>query len=194
MWLNDSTGKKWRSDSLEARIYAAAEAEAKGMGFTDQEAALSGMDGVFRVMNWLYAKPQAVVREMVADAFGIETSEAALSYFWQRLCSPFLSERMRRLSSTVRALEDDLEAEGMEEATRKLMAQKAFDVLSSPDPDISDVVRLHKELMSAKKQRTDERRLALLEEKARQNDASREVLGTDLSPEEQTRRLREILK
>lgn len=40
----------------------------------------------------------------------------------------------------------------------------------------------------------DERRLAILEAKASQADAAKEVLGTKLSPAEQNRRLREILK
>ena len=40
----------------------------------------------------------------------------------------------------------------------------------------------------------DTRRLAILEAKAAQADAAKDVLGTSLSPEEQNRRLREILK
>lgn len=42
--------------------------------------------------------------------------------------------------------------------------------------------------------RLDERRVALLEQKAAQADAAKDVLATSLTPEEQNRRLREILK
>ena len=52
-----------------------------------------------------------------------------------------------------------------------------------------EVLKLNQEKVSH-----DERRLKLLEAKAAKADAAKEVLGTTLSPEEQNRRLREILK
>jgi hypothetical protein len=40
----------------------------------------------------------------------------------------------------------------------------------------------------------DERKLVLLEQKAAQADAAKEVIKSKLTPEEQRRRLKEILK
>jgi hypothetical protein len=40
----------------------------------------------------------------------------------------------------------------------------------------------------------NERKIAILEQKAAQADAAKDVLGQQISAEEQTRRLREILK
>lgn len=167
MWLDERTSKKWRSDSLEARIYASAEASALAGGYTEQEAAFEGMEAVFRVMGWLYSKPYGVVRQMVEDGHGVETSEAALSGFWQRFSSPFLQERLRRSAALARNLGGELDREGVQSATVDLITQKAFEIMSSPDGDPGEVVRLTKLILQSQKQELDARKVALLEEKAK---------------------------
>jgi hypothetical protein len=51
-----------------------------------------------------------------------------------------------------------------------------------------------KQDMSVQKTSMDERKLVLLEQKAAQADAAKEVIKSKLTPEEQRRRLKEILK
>lgn len=193
MWLGQDTVKKWRPDSLEARIFAIAEAEAFANGVED--AADAAMEAVFSVLSWLYSRPYSLVAEMVEEQFGISTSAAALSGFWKRFSGPWLLERMRRSSAAARTLAKELDRQSVAEATRDMTAQLAFEMLSNPEGDPNLAVKLIKALLMTQRQELDERKVTLLEAKARQADEAREVLGSSsLSQEEQNRRLRDILK
>lgn len=194
MWIDNQQLRKWRSDSLEARIYAVAEAEAHANGLNDGEAAGEAMEAVYRVMGWLAGGKQAAAIDLIKEAYGVETSAAALSAFWRRFKSSWLGERMRRSSQAAKELANLLDREDVESATWDLISQQAFEMLTSPDPDPHALVKLGKLILQGQKQAIDERKVALLEEKARQADAAGDVLKSNLSPEEQTRRLREILK
>ena len=167
MWLDSKQTRKWRSDALEARIYAAAEASALAAGHTEQEAAFCAMEAVFQAMGWLYSQPYGAVQLMVKDEWGVETSAAALSGFWSRFSSPYLSERMRRSSQAAQALRGELSTEGVEDAVGDLLSQRLFEMLTSASTDPREVVALHKEMIRARQTRIDERKVALLEEKAR---------------------------
>jgi hypothetical protein len=196
MWLQSGQLKKWRSDSLEARIYAIAEAEAHANGHNDGEAAAEAMEAVYRVMAWLASGRQADVIEMIKDAYGIETSAAALSAFWRRFRSSWLGERLRRSNSAAKDLAGLLDREKVESATWDLLTQQAFELLTSPDPEPAALVKLGKLLLQSQKQDLDERKVKLLEEKARKLDAVREAAESsdDLTPEERLQKIREGLK
>lgn len=194
MWIPEQQQKKWRSDSLEARIYAIAVAEAHANGLTDGEAAGEAMESVYRVMGWLAAGTLASTKDLIEQEFGIETSPAALSGFWRRFKSSWLGERMRRSNSAAKELVNLLDRDKVESATWDMISQAAFEMLTSPEPDPHALVKLGKLILQGQKQAIDERKVALLEEKAKQADAAGDVLKSNLSPEEQTRRLREILK
>jgi hypothetical protein len=194
MWLQSSQLKKWRSDSLEARIYAIAEAEAHANGLTDGEAAGEAMEAVYRVMGWLAAGTQKAALEMIEESYGIKSSAAALSGFWQRLKPSWAGERMRRSSKAANDLAGLLDRGAVEDATLALLSQQAFEILTSPNPDPGDLVQLGKIILQSQKQAIDERRVALLEEKAKKADAAIDVMGSQLPEEEKARRIREILK
>lgn len=177
MWLESKQTRKWRPDSLEARIYAAEEAKTLVAGHTEQEAAFAGLEAVFRAMGWLYSAPYSAVVTMVQDEFGVETSPAALSGFWSRFSSPYLSERMRRSTAAATALKGELDTEGVESATGDLLSQKLFEMLTSPSTDPREVVALHKEMIRARQTRLDERKVTLLEEKERAAAKAKEQIN-----------------
>lgn len=176
MWLDSKTFRKWRSDSLESRIYAIAEAEAHANGLNDGEAAAEAMEAVYRVMGWLHSQTYADVVEMVREAYGIETSAAALSGFWRRFKSSWLSERMKRSSQAAKELANTLDREEVESVTWDLISQQAFELLTSPSPNPSDLVKLGKLILQGQKQAIDERKVALLEEKAKLADEAKGLL------------------
>jgi hypothetical protein len=192
MWLEPKQSKKWRSDSLEARIYAIAEAEAHANGLNDGEAAGDAMEAVYRVMGWLASGTQAATIEMIRDAYGVETSAAALSGFWRRFKSSWLGERMRRSSQAAHELANLLDREQVEASTWDLLSQQAFELLTSPDPDPHALVKLGKLILQGQKHQLDERKVALLEEKARQADAAKDVMESQLSEEEKAAKMRSL--
>jgi hypothetical protein len=194
MWLDPKQTRKWKANSVEARIYAAAEAEALANGYSDAEAAGEGLEAILRVMSWMKTRDGKVVVEMIKEAWGVDTSQAALSGFWQRFVDPFLSEQMRRASTGAARISGDLDTAGVTASTRDLIAQMAFDIMTSPDPDAAAVVKLSRLLLDHRKADQDERKIALLEEKAAQLDKAKDVMGSQLPMEEQNRRLKEILK
>lgn len=166
MWTDTPTAKKWRSDSLEARVYHAGVERARESGHDDPES--QGMEAVFSVMHWLYSRPYFEVVNMILDEFQIETSQAALHRFWARFSSPWLAERMRRSSAAARELANSLDAEEVNRATWELISQQAFDLLSSPQPDPDSVVKIARLVLQARGHDLDERKVRVMEEKLEQ--------------------------
>ena len=74
------------------------------------------------------------------------------------------------------------------------VAQTVFTAEALQHQDVGAYVQLAKLRLASRSLDHDARRLAVLEAKAAQVDQAKDVLQTKLSPEEQTRRLREILK
>lgn len=74
------------------------------------------------------------------------------------------------------------------------VAQTVFTAETLSAGDVEGYVRLAKLGLARRALDQDERKLKILEAKAAQADAAKEVLGGKLSAEEQNRRLREILK
>ena len=79
-------------------------------------------------------------------------------------------------------------------ASIERLRQMVFEFMSNPNADLEATERMFRLLLKSRDQEVDRRKLALLETKARQADAAKDILTTKLSAEEQTRRLREILK
>lgn len=192
MWIPTQQLRKWRSDSLEARIYAIAEAEAHANGLTDGEAAGEAMEAVYRVMGWLASGTQAAAKDLILEEFGIETSPAALSGFWRRFKSSWLGERMRRSNTAATQLVNLLDREKVEAATWDMISQAAFEMLTSPEPDPGALVKIGKLILQGQKQAIDERKVALLEEKARQADAAKDVMESQESEEIKAAKMRAI--
>ena len=192
MWITQNEVRKWRPESVEARIYAQAEAHALATGSTDEEADHDAMEAVFQVMAWLYSRSYAVVADMIEDAYGVKTSIAALSGFWQRFNGSFLPERMRRLTSHARELAKEVDRDAVTSSTLDLISQQAFDLMSNPEPDPDKVIAFARVLLTAEKQKLDSRRVALLETKASQADQAKEVMGSELTEAEKAERMRQI--
>lgn len=183
MWTSP---KKWQPSSVEARIYAQAEADALAAG----EAAPGEVaaEAVYQVMGWLCGSGYAAVVEMIKEQWGVETSVSALAGFWQRFSSAWHLERMRRSSAAAQAMADSLDVEAVTKSTLDLIAQQAFEILSQPAPDPGAVARLVKVLLVHQKQSLEERKVALLEAKAKRLEELEEkaktlVRGGGLSPE-----------
>lgn len=170
MWLEPKHTRKWRPDALESRIYAIAEAEAHANSLTDGEAAAEALEAVYRVMGWLQgSRSYKDVVEMIKDEFGVETSPAALSGFWRRFCSPYLAETQRRHARLATELANTVTEEEevqIESQFWKAVRESAFSAMHSPGGNAAEVVRLGKLLISRSSNLVDERKVALLEEKA----------------------------
>lgn len=132
-------------------------------------------------------------REWLRDAHGVTTSSAALSYWrgWYGL-------RRRTERAQARAREATLEwaAQHSDTTTTDLerLGQLVFTAESIEGGDIRAYVDLMRLRLKSEAQDLDARRLAILEDKARQADAARDVLQSTLTPAQQAARLREILK
>lgn len=163
MWLTDQQSKKWRSDSLEARIYAIAEAEAHANDRNDGEAAAEGIEAVYQVMGWLASNKQKDVVEMIKERFGVETSPAALSGFHSRFKAAWHGERLRRSARTATELANIVTPE--EEARIKSqfwtdVRQAAFELMTNPNPSPEDYVALGTMLLKKDAQEFDREKFA----------------------------------
>jgi hypothetical protein len=127
--------------------------------------------------------PYHQVRAMVAKEFSITTSLAALSAFWDQVCTPALRARRRRAVSTADEMAD--EAQKMpgkfDAATLDAIRQAAFNLAIQPQSNPGDVKKLFLLLLKARDQELKSmdidiklRRLEMLE---RNNAAAKEKLS-----------------
>lgn len=138
---------------------------------------------------------------------GVSSSLDSLSRFYKRHCAPIIRERRQLSVVKAEALGDAMAADPVnwDEKIVERTKQLAFEFLSADknDPDalaklLDAVVKARKqeftEQIQTRRQDAEDRKLAILEKTAAQTDSAKEVLAQKLSPEEQNRRLREILK
>jgi hypothetical protein len=134
--------------------------------------------------------------ERVRDEFGVKTSRAALSEFYTADVVPWKYARAHGVAGDFAKL-----AEGkFDEATRKRVQQLAFEIATSPHPDIEALSALSKILgdttklkLQQQKLSHDARRIELLEKKAAQADKAEGVLkDAALTDEQRTQRMRQI--
>ena len=134
--------------------------------------------------------------DRVRDEFGVKTSATALCEHYQSVVMPWKYARARDVAADFDKLADGK----FDDATRKRIAQLAFEIASSPRPDIDALSALSKILgdtaklkLQQQKLTNDSRRVALLEKKAAQADAAKEVTKSlDLTPEQRDEKLKEI--
>jgi hypothetical protein len=190
MWLDS---KKWRSDSIESRIYSAAVEQARADGREGEAADAAGLDAVFSVMHLLFSSPYDRVVEIIADRYDLETSVSALSRFYERFAGPWMTERLRRASATARELSGELDREAVHEASLDQISQAVFELMLEPGANVKQVSQLYRLILASRKQDLDARKISILETKAAAADAAKSVLHSTLTPDEQAARLREIL-
>lgn len=147
------------------------------------------------LINRTFASYQEALSWLAAEC-GVSSSPAALSGFWRRNCAPIVKEQRQFAAIRAEALGDAMRSDPVnwDEAIIEKTKQLAFEFLDSGESDADSVKKLLDAILKAQKQELDERKVVLLEEKARQRDAAKDVLGSELSQEEQNRLLREILK
>ena len=137
-----------------------------------------------QIVDWLLGGvPYRQARELIEKDFGVKTSFAALSHFWDDVCTPALLARRRRAVSTAEDMAD--EAQKMpgkfDEATLDAIRQAAFNLAIQPQCNPGDVKNLFALLLKARDQELKAkdveiklRRLELLEKNAA---AVKEKLG-----------------
>lgn len=149
---------------------------------------------------WLMRNPgedgEKLTLEAVAVAvpglYGFSCSVSSLSEFYKWLRLKKRMESAAERSSQARlALASD---PGMTPELLARVGQMVFTAETIEDGNVKAYVELVKLQLQAGKQEMELRKLKILEDKAALADAAKEVLTTKLSPEEQNRRLREILK
>lgn len=124
--------------------------------------------------------------------FGVTSSLGALSefYSWLRL-----KRRMEHAATRAEQVRMELAKDGsLTPEDLERVAQTVFTAEALEGGDIKAFVALGKLRIAQRQIHQDERRLAMLEAKAKAMDEAKDVLGTKMSAEEQNRRLREILK
>lgn len=126
---------------------------------------------------------------------GLSVSLSAFTPFYQRHVEPVLRERKQFAALTARTLAKMArETEAFDAAAIAELKEYAYRLIRDPNSDPEDARKWMETLIKAQAGSRDDRKLAILEAKAAQADAAKDVLGTSLTPEEQNRRLREILK
>lgn len=141
--------------------------------------------------GWTYDQ----AREWVRDVCKVSVSLSAFSPFYQRHVAPVLRERKQfaALSAqTIARLAE--ESEAFDGAAIAELKEYAYRVIRDPNSNPKEARAWMETLIKAQAGARDSRKLAILEAKAAQADSAKDVLAQKLTPEEQTRRLREILK
>jgi len=140
--------------------------------------------------EYLTSHGLADTREWLA-ARGVKTSVAALSDFngWYSL-----RRRLERRGTVVETL-----LEGLKERQPELSAEQVFEIgqglfaaLAIEEQDVGTWFKTQKLSLERRGLSQEERRIVLLEKRAAQAEQAQAVVGSDLSPEEQRNRLKEI--
>ena len=108
-----------------------------------------------QIVDWLLGGiPYRQAREMIKTEFGIKTSFAALSSFWDQVCTPALLARRRRAVSTADEMAADAQTMPgkFDEATLDAIRQAAFNLAIKPQSNPGDVKKLFTLLLKAKDQ------------------------------------------
>ena len=153
-------------------------------------------EGLFRLFTATEDRPAMTLEEVtgvVATRCGLSVSLDTLSRWrsWYSLRSRMEAAKAKAEQARLEMLTQnpDMSPERLEE-----VAQMVFTAETLEGGDIKNYVALATLRLNQRRTEMDERKLKLLEAKAAQADAAKEVLGSGLSTEEQNKRLREILK
>lgn len=149
---------------------------------------------------WLMRNPGEDGEKLTLEAIAVEVplrygftcSVSSLSEFfkWLRLRKRLESAQHRAAQARMELARDP----SITPADLSRVGQMVFTAETIEDGNIKAYVELVKLQLQSAKQDIELRKLKVMEAKAAQADAAKGILETKLSPEEQTRRLREILK
>ncbi|MGO5938876.1 hypothetical protein [Akkermansia muciniphila] len=119
---------------------------------------------------------------------GIKLSQEAIRRYYH---SQILPARLARQNKTAEEL-NKISVEGVNEATMRAIRSAALDLAASPSCDPKALNILVGLILKAEQLAQDKRRLKILEAKAAQADAAKQVTQSTLTPEERDRKLRNI--
>ena len=119
---------------------------------------------------------------------GIKLSQEAIRRYYH---SQILPARLARQNKTAEEL-NKISVEGVDEATMRAIRSAALDLAASPSCDPMALNILVGLILKAEQLAQDKRRLKILEAKAAQADAAKQVTQSTLTPEERDRKLRNI--
>ena len=119
---------------------------------------------------------------------GIKLSQEAIRRYYH---SQILPARRARQNKTAEEL-NKISVEGVDEATMRAIRSAALDLAASPSCDPKALNILVGLILKAEQLAQDKRRLKILEAKAAQADAAKQVTQSTLTPEERDRKLRNI--
>lgn len=149
-----------------------------------------------QILDWMVAgQSMAAVRELVNGEFGFTVSVSSLSGFWQiEAPKHFIRQRLKSHSVASELAAEARKAPTMFDAAMvDRISQFAFELSITPGADPETVKAFVMMVLKAREQDLAARRVALLEEKAKQAEKAAGVVGdTTLSDEEKQRRMRQI--
>ena len=119
---------------------------------------------------------------------GIKLSQEAIRRYYH---SQILPARLARQNKTAEEL-NKISVEGVDEATMRAIRSAALDLAASPSCDPKALNIRVGLILKAEQLAQDKRRLKILEAKAAQADAAKQVTQSTLTPEERDRKLRNI--
>lgn len=126
---------------------------------------------------------------------GVSVSPSSFTPFHRRHVEPVLRERKQFAAlSAITLAKMAKETDAFDAAAIGELKEYAYRLIRDPESDPEEARKWMETLIKAQAGQRDSRKLAILEAKAKQCDQAKEVLTTKLTPEEQNRRLREILK
>lgn len=122
-------------------------------------------------------------------ARGVEVSLQSISEFYRLHVLPCKWKRM----ATVAAVLSKVEGESVTDAAHRAVAQRVFELSTDPKADPELLAKFYKLMNDGQQTAQSERKLALLEAKARRADEAQAVAGDKTqSAEERMRKIKEI--
>ena len=139
--------------------------------------------------GWSYEQ----ARQWVLESCGVSVSLSAFTPFYQRHVAPVLKERKQFAALTAGSLAKlAKESDAFDAAAIGELKEYAYRLIRDPNSNPEEARKWMETLIKAQAGQRDSRKLAMLEAKVSQ--AKTTANDPKLSPEEQNRRLREILK
>lgn len=138
---------------------------------------------------------QAECKSWLASECGLSTTGSAITAFYKRHCAPLLRECRKLAAVKAEAIVKDAGRTDWNTATMELVKQVSFEMLSGQRTDPKVAEKFVKLVLKADSQGRDERKLAMLEAKAKQADAANAITNNDeLTEEDKAARIKHLFR
>ena len=148
--------------------------------------------------TWLFSENRGYVwiTGEIKRLFRVSTSIGSISKYRKRRIVEIQVNRITEARQVADAIEGSLSDNGnrMSDTVKRLVPQLAFELATETQPDVKRLCQLINAMLKAESLGLDDRRLTLLEAQAKQAQQTEEIVKSNLSPEEQAQRLREVFK